>query len=469
MLRDSKGPGIRYSGDSEFWKGKKRRLGLIILMILVVLQMAFLGNVSWILGSLFGSEERVKNVKLVLVDYDQGFIGEAVQTAYSKLKGDTFPTIQVADETIYPSPADTVDEVCRNIDIYGAIYIHKNASTRLQEALSGTSNEPYNSSDTLTYVVNEARYSLAVAQAVVTQGTSILAQATNAVLAQAMISQGFNASSESALQAFFNPITPTSKIIGSLPQTARALYNTAIIVLVILPNVFFIMAMNQIQTSWKMLSRATIRANVGFRVLTSLVYALVTASCASGYILAFKENWDATASQGVLTWLAFGLYCHINFLVIDISTAFVPMPGVPFIVLWWIIANVTSTVYPFELNPGFYKIGYALPAHHHYANLVTIWSNGCAPQLHRTLPVLFSWWIVGMGVGIYGMVKRCEDAARAEHDDLAKSGQIELSEFNDTQNLFPQQATSTAYGLPVPVQDTLHLRQTQSSQLGSAT
>lgn len=415
MLRNSNGSGVRYSGNSEFWTGKKHRLALILLMILVVLQLAFLGNVSWILGSLFGSERRVKNVNLLLVDYDQGLIGEAVWTAYSKIKGDTFPTIQLADETLYPSPADTVDEVCHNIDIYGAIYIHENATTRLKEALSGASNEPYDSADTLTYVVNEARYPLAVAEAIVTQGSSVLAQATNAILAQAIIAQGFNTSSNTALQGFFNPITPTPKAIGSMTQASRALYNTAIMVLTILPNMFFIMAMNETQNSWKMFSRATIRANIAFRLLSSVIYALTTAACATGYILAFKDTWDVTASQGVLTWLAFGIYCHINFLVIDISIAFVPMSGIPFIILWWIIANVTSTVYPFELNPGFYKIGYAFPAHHHYSNLVTIWLNGCAPQLHRTLPVLFSWWTVGMCVGIYGMAKRCEDATRAEH------------------------------------------------------
>lgn len=415
MFRDLTGPTVRYHRNSEFWKGKKRRLALILLMILVVLQLAFMGNVSWILGSLFGSEERVKNVNLILVDYDQGLIGNTVQAAYSKLEGNAFPTIQLADEALYPSPADTVTEVCRNIDIYGAIYIHENASTRFQEALSGTNNGTYDSSDTFTYVVNEARYPLAVAEAIVAQGASALATATNAILAEAIMSQGFNTSSNMALEAFFNPITATSEIIGSMPQAGRALYNTAIMVLAILPNMFFIMAMNETQNSWKMFSRATIRANVAFRLLSSLVYALATAACATGYILAFRENWDATSSQGVLTWLAFSIYCHINFLVIDISTAFVPMSGIPFIVLWWIIANVTSTVYPFELNPGFYKIGYAFPAHHHYANLITIWSNGCAPQLYRTLPVLFSWWIVGLGVGIFGMVKRCGDAARAEY------------------------------------------------------
>lgn len=53
-------------------------------------------------------------------------------------------------------------------------------------------------------------------------------------------------------------------------------------------------------------------------------------------------------------------------------------------------------------------------------------------------------------------------------EDLATSGQVELSEFSDNHNLVPQQVASTAYGLPLPFRNTLHLGPAESAPLESA-
>ncbi|KAL4816533.1 hypothetical protein BDW67DRAFT_44322 [Aspergillus spinulosporus] len=48
---------------------------------------------------------------------------------------------------------------------------------------------------------------------------------------------------------------------------------------------------------------------------------------------------------------------HVHFLFIDSATSIIPMPFVLFLVLTWIILNVSSTIGPFELSPAFYRIG----------------------------------------------------------------------------------------------------------------
>lgn len=449
---------VRYHRDNNFWRGKKLKFTIIIGFILLLLQLLFLGNMAYLLGAIFRAEERTNHINLLVVDYDGGLMGQAVKAAYSQLEGKSFPTLQFTDGKTFSAREELlVSEVCYDIDIWGAIYIHENASERLIAALAGGSSaDTYNSSNTMTYIVNEARYTLSVAVGIVSLGASTLASATSVALATMLATDSgvtLNTTSPTAIAALATPITLTSIIIAHTPQAARALYNTAIIVLTIIPNMFFIMALNQNQLDWSMFSRATLRANISFRLMTSVLYALATAACATGYIWAFKEDWVVTATQGVLTWLEFTLYCHIQFLVIDICTAFLPMSGVPFIILFWIISNVASAIYPFELSPGFYKWGYALPAHHHYQNLVTIWSHGCAPQLYRTLPILFTWWVVGLVVGVMGMTKRCVDAAKAD-EDMESSG-------NGGEEA--RMIRLDTYRTPLPFRDALNLRPARSA------
>lgn len=92
------------------------------------------------------------------------------------------------------------------------------------------------------------------------------------------------------------------------------------------------------------------------------------------------------------------------------------MQFLPFCVLTWVIINVGSTISPFELNPGFFRWGYALPAHEVYQVLVQIWSDGCQDQSYRALPILFSWWIVGLATVIYATYYRCQTALKAKSE-----------------------------------------------------
>jgi len=77
-----------------------------------------------------------------------------------------------------------------------------------------------------------------------------------------------------------------------------------------------------------------------------------------------------------------------------------------------VILNITSVILPFELNPGFYRWGYALPSHEVYEVLVTIWSGGAANQLHISLPILFAWEIFLLPLSVLALHYRCANAAK---------------------------------------------------------
>lgn len=140
----------------------------------------------------------------------------------------------------------------------------------------------------------------------------------------------------------------------------------------------------------------------------------------AGYIWAFREDWGVTAGQFFETWMCLWFYMEINYLVLDaVVGTIIPMSFFSYFMLTWVILNIGSTLYPFELSPGFYRWGWALPAHNIWLVLVDIWSNGCRQQLDVTMPILFAWWFAGHFVSAWSVQKRCLMAeAEAQHEKL---------------------------------------------------
>lgn len=149
------------------------------------------------------------------------------------------------------------------------------------------------------------------------------------------------------------------------------------------------------------------------RAVVSAAYTFVGGLCMTGYIWAFREDWPVRGYQFVETWLILWLLMHIYFCLIDAATAVLPQPAMPFLIVTWIFLNISATVSPFELTPGFYRWGYALPAYSTYEILTYIWSSGPAPELHRSLPVMFAWWLVGLAGAILAHRRRCRLALSA--------------------------------------------------------
>ncbi|KAJ5186477.1 hypothetical protein N7449_011241 [Penicillium cf. viridicatum] len=362
-----------------------------------LIQLLFLGIMSYLYGSAFNDSQRMKAFNILLVDYDDSVIGQSVKAAYSQLASPGFPTLIEHPSTEYPAANDIRESVCKG-HYWGAIYTNPNASSRLSAALaSPEAAQTYQNSEALTYVWNGAKYP-SYAQ-VISSSLQGLVQATrgayNAINGTSAMSTA-NITDTNIAQILFDPIGTTSIDIKPTNQGVRFYYNTVSMVMVILPQFFFVMALNDIVPETE--RRSSIRLIFFFGFIASL--------CMSGYIWAFREDWGTTPSQFPLTWMLIWLGMHLNFLIVDSVTAVLPMKFMPFFILTWILTNVASTLSPFELSPGFYRIGYALPAHQIYQVLVDIWTHGCNPTLYRSLPILFSWWLVGIFAFLAAMRRR---------------------------------------------------------------
>ncbi|KAK6442494.1 hypothetical protein LTR95_001261 [Oleoguttula sp. CCFEE 5521] len=333
---------------------------------------------------------------------DDGVVGQSVKSAYQLLEGPSFPTFIQGDKRLYSSMMEVIGAV-KDTSYWAAFVVMPNASDRIAQALQGGA---------LTYIWNEVRYPpfsdevfLQSFGNLVTR-TRLAYNTLNGTTALELL----NKNDPAALQVLLNPIMATGINIMPTTQQTKLFYNTVSMVMPILQQFFFLLILNGLSNELHLYSKLPLHISGLVRVGLSVVFDLVASLCMSGYIWGFRESWEVTRKQFALTWMVLWLLMHIHFLIIDACTAFLPLPALPFFLLTWIIINITSSISPFEANPGFYRWGYALPTNEAYTVLTDIWSRGSVPQLYRALPVLFSWWVAGLSLAICGHCYRCHKA-----------------------------------------------------------
>ncbi|CAI7619698.1 unnamed protein product [Penicillium palitans] len=146
------------------------------------------------------------------------------------------------------------------------------------------------------------------------------------------------------------------------------------------------------------------------RLLISAAYTLARSLYIVGAIWAFRNGCHVNRNQFALTWAVLWLFVYLNFLVLDIFTIWLPPLYIIMALITWIVTNVTSILLQFELLPGFYKVGFGLPAHAVFQVLINIWSGGCNPLLYA-LPVLFVYEILGVIFSSIGVYRRAHYAS----------------------------------------------------------
>ncbi|KAL0942723.1 nitrosoguanidine resistance protein [Colletotrichum truncatum] len=397
------------------WPAAKRKATLIpMLMSSVMILVLVLANMSYLFGTTIGQGKRSHALKILAVDFDEGAIGAAVATASRSLQAPNFPTIEFGSASKYATTESVKNAVCKG-DYWAAIYVPSGASTKLANAINGTSTG-YNAADSIVYTYNQARYPaqadsilLSGIQKVVGVARGSYYQTPNGIAALTSL----NASNPAGVTAYLNPIQSTPDLIQPTTQGSRVLFNTVNIIIPTLAQFFYILALNGIGLSSGFLSGVRVRDVWLFRFGIGKIYGFLTALTVTGYLWAFRENWDVGSFEFGKTLLVFWLYMDVQWQVLEsLIGSFVPMQFMPFFFLTWIIMNIASTIAPFELMPGFYRIGYAMPAHEAYSMMVLAWS-GCADQTRVALPVLFAWWLVGHVGSVFSIRKRCADAGQA--------------------------------------------------------
>ncbi|KAL6229145.1 hypothetical protein BDW75DRAFT_111020 [Aspergillus navahoensis] len=412
----------------------------------LILTLLFLSLFSYLFGSLYQLTGHTHNLNVVFVDYDGGVIGTAVRQAYQQLRADSFPTLSEHPPSQYPQLPALRSAVC-NIDYWGALYISANASDRLAAALSDAqAAASYDRSDVLTWIWNEARYPTVIDS--LAQQMRILSEAARVAYVQlngtgALLS--LDRTNEAAVAAYSNPWELASINLQPTSQGSRLVYNTLVIVLLLIQEFFFLATINGLYVQYGLFGRINPKRLIIFRFIISLIYTLAGSVCTTGAIWAFRSEWQVNGNQWALTWVTLWLFAHLNFLTLDVFAVWLPPPYVPMGLITWVVLNITSILVPFELSPGFYKWAYALPAHACYNVLVDIWSGGCNPRLSYALPVLFAYELSSGTLSAVGVYRRAHYAViAAEHEERSWQERIANAIADSGNASGPVQETGTA-------------------------
>lgn len=384
----------------------------------ILLQLLFLAVFCYAFGSLFQQTSHTHNLHIVLVDYDGGgAIGHAVRAAYASLQGPNFPSLVEHSPSDFPSTSELWDAVCQT-QYSAALYVTQGASARLEAALAvqegAIASSLYNATDVMAYIWNEAVYPQ-VMDASISNNIQLLSNAARVAYSTGNgTGHVRSVSGPLAVSVFAQPWKLQSINIQPTSQGSRAIYNTIVIILVLIQEFFYLGTINGLSARFKLYSRVDPYRIAVVRNINSLAYTFIGSLCVTGAIWAFRSGWAVNANQFALSWAALWLFAHANFVVLDVFTIWLPAAYVPMALVLWISLNITSILLPFPLSSAFYCVGYAFPAHAIYQVLTDIWSGGCNPQLEYALPVLFSWELVGLVLSGLGVFRRCHYATIAE-------------------------------------------------------
>lgn len=402
----------RIHGSSKAAKPIRRTFTKAALLNFLWLQLLFLGLFAYIFGALFHQGAHTHNLNVLYVDYDGGAVGQAVRDTYGVLKGDEFPSLQERSSSEFPVEG-LEEEVCK-ARYWAVLYTSPGASGRLENALGGAGAATYNRSDVLTFVWNEARYS-AVVDSSIASNLQALSSASRVHYSTTNGTIKFlNSTNPSSVSVFANPWTLSDVNIQPTIQGSRLIYNTLVIILILIQEFFYLGTINGLYAQFKIYVKFSPHRIILYRNVLSLAYTFIGSLCVTGAIWAFRAGWNVNANQFALSWAILWLFAHSNFLCLDVFTVWLSPPFVPMALITWVVFNVTSILLPFELSAGFYKWAYAMPAHEVYQVLTDIWSGGCNPQLHYALPILFSLEVVAFALSALGVHRRCHYAILAE-------------------------------------------------------
>ncbi|KAF5879009.1 putative nitrosoguanidine resistance protein [Botrytis fragariae] len=228
-----------------FWNGKRKPFGIGILMSGIMITLLFFTTMSYMYGILFKSGYRAHSLNILAVDYDGGIIGEALSVAYEQFHGDEFPDLQFHTTAKYPFLIEVKKLRClwksgNLIDAVSSVYHTLNGS----QAISS-----------------------------------------------------LNASNENAVLPFLNPIKASNINIKPTEQGTRVLSNTVSVVLPIIQQFFFLMALNGIKNQFCIYGRSNSTRIGLMRRVISIMYTLIASLATTGYIWAFRESWDVSGSQ----------------------------------------------------------------------------------------------------------------------------------------------------------------------------
>lgn len=445
----------RYSFFNLSLKDHRRRLGLKILLIYLIMGTLLLATFSIYWGSMYKRNDRLTNLKMLVVVEDsetvdgvEPFIGRSIAEVLrtpgvAKLGGWKIYNRTEFAEKAAKHNNDIATEVTRLVhqqDYWSAIHIKANATYNFYNAVKN-GDTSYNATEntiTATYetgrdfisIPNYITSALKIACAV-WQEEFVGNVKMNITRQLQQENSSFTLQNNNlevlttGLGFLYRDLTTYSNSVIMAPSQVGLIY--MIIVTFFGFNFFADIHLQVVRLNIKvhhfMIYR--VMASVISWFVLSLFYSLVSLAMQISMSQTFgKSGFLVYWMTAFLTMWAVGPINEIMAMLFIMS--YPPLVG--FWLLFWVIANISPTFTPMALTAKFYRYGYALPVHNSYEATKVIFFNTTKKNLGLNYGVLIAWVVIGTIClvpvsALFGktMAKRAMEAKRKEKEAEAQA------------------------------------------------
>lgn len=372
---------------------------LLTLLYMAILIMAIL-SVFW--GSTYKRTERTRNLNVWVIDYDGGQVGQSLVSITETLAQDSS---QLGFQTVTPEqyglPIESVFNSANEQVAWGILAIPPNATANLIDAVAN--NGVYNSSNAATFYAPQGR-SLMVQEFMVPMIVT-LNNTWTTQFSDWFVSNLTTQYSQSQIGRLLveNKDLINTPVQISIVDTApvRSDVSTAILSvgLIFLIIVSFFQIPNFAQIQLMLLGKVPFYQYMLYRPFFNMLTILILSLAFSLVSVAFQQDFSAHFGPQ----RGFMIYWMINFMAMwslgGVSEniagplmAFHP-PALGFWLIFWVVLNASTGMYPLELSPAVFRIGRALPVYNAQMAIRTV-LFGTKNNLGMNFGIFAGWAVV---------------------------------------------------------------------------
>lgn len=403
-----KRPGMKGNGpfpfEHSFWdprlKDLRKAYFIPVIMVTVLMMIVVWAMMSIYWGSLWREIPNSPNLRVMVVNYDAGQIGQTLVQTFNQSNSNELPhpTYVIVDPADYPNDQAVQEAIEPNEEYWGAVTIMQNATDKLASARA-SGDQSWDPTAVVTIMYATAR-NYAVVPSIVLSPTQrelfrALAQLNPRLTGDFLHGSDANAISTAANapQTLANPVSfrlselrPWDHSVAIAPTFVGLIY------LVILTFQITMASFAARQPIQKFLH---VRSIIAMRIVTPIVAYIPISLMYTLLNVPFKVPYGRVFPYGggVMVWWCVS-YCGMLVMGLVMESV-ITMMGPKFIgifLVFFIISNVSVSVFPLDLSPSFYKYGYAMPFYNLRAIYLTVLFNvGKHVLILKYIGILWAW------------------------------------------------------------------------------
>lgn len=375
--------------------------------MILFLSVGVLGVFSVFWGAMFHRTERAHNLKVAVINWDGGIVGQSFEEQYrERPEAKTLISMSLIPPDMYTS-TEQVEALVVQFNYWGVFVVKGNATESTAAILEGS--EPRGESQ-ISYYYASARQESIHWTYITPQMTSFQAKFLEEKVPSIEAAITMNYSDTQLAQIIRNRRTAPIRFetIDVRPFTngvASAIDNVGLIYLIIIS--FYQIMM------WNLIHAIMVPYDIVFwqrflyKICINMFSVLIVSLSFSLVSLAFQQDFSVAYGRA-----GFVVYWMVNYLAmlalggatdnIQILFARYFPPILPLWLLLWVIINTATAMFPLEVSPQVYQYGKAMPLYNTVEAIRTILFD-VKSSIGLNVGILLIWIVVNWSIAFVGL------------------------------------------------------------------